>query len=64
MFGLWQRMGMLPNYTRFQCQGRTGGGWGYPPEILEVIARIRELRSRGKPYLIIQAVLAHDGAKE
>jgi DNA-binding transcriptional MerR regulator len=64
MFHLWQRMGLLPDYTRFERQGKTGGGWAYPAEILEVVARIKELKRRGKSYRIIQAVFAHDGAGE
>ncbi len=55
---------MLPDYTRFERQGKTGGGWAYPAEILEVVARIKELKRRGKSYRIIQAVFAHDGAGE
>ncbi len=64
MFDQWQRMGLLPDYTRFERQGKTGGGWAYPAEILDVIARIRDLKSRGNSYRIIQAVLAHNGAGE
>ena len=30
MFYLWQRMGLLPDYTRFERQGKIGGGVGLP----------------------------------
>lgn len=61
LFHKWLEQSLIPYYEAFVALGGNGLRYYYPPEIVDRIKEVQALRSEGKSYREVRALLKDGG---